>query len=130
MENQKEKENEQKEEEAQIGQKIFDIDELSEFTDFKEDDFIEFQNYEQQRDELELFDCAYPDVLTYKYTKPKFLVNLHCLTEDEKDIDLEIYLPEKYPDFPPRYRFYEKNDFLPEEKYNVLTMELFKLFLY
>ena len=87
-------------------------------------------HYEEQKEEIELLKNIIPDRLTILTEEPNFILEIKIISSldnPEKEYKLKIYLNYFYPEKPPRFDFYEINDFLQEKRKNEVVSELKKI---
>ena len=90
----------------------------------------ESPHYEEQKEEIELLQNIIPDRLIIKSKEPNYILEItvkSSLENPEKEYRLKIYLNYFYPEKPPKLEFYEINDFLQEERKQVIISELNKI---
>ncbi len=87
-------------------------------------------HYEEQIEEIELLKNIIPDRLTILSEEPNYILEIiikSSVENPEKEYRLKIILNYFYPEKPPRFEFYEINDFLPEKHKKEAISELNKI---
>ena len=86
--------------------------------------------FEDQNNEIELLKNIIPDKLTIESDDPNYVLEINVtssLENPEKEYILKVYLNYFYPEKSPRFQFYEKKDFLQENRKKEITSRLNKV---
>ena len=87
-------------------------------------------HYDEQNEEIELLKNIIPDRLTVESDDPNYVLDINVISSSEnpeKEYILKIYLNYFYPEKSPRFEFYEKNDFLQENRKKEIISRLKKV---
>ena len=88
------------------------------------------ENYQTQRDEIDLLQNIIFDKLTIHSETPTFSLEITTqgnVDEPKMEFSLNIDLPEDYPNIPPTFTLSEDNNFLPSSKVKDLEAKLLSI---
>lgn len=88
------------------------------------------ENYEAQKDEINLLENIIPDKLKISQEKPTYSLEIWIegnVEEPKMYFELKVELPENYPNDPPKFTLTEENNFLATAKLKKLNEDLISL---